>query len=144
MLFRSAATLYQAFNAAVDKVEAIVTEERIDCHFSRVGKLKVAAKPEHYDKIARSQALLARSVDPELLRVSSMTVPSSRIATRTSSAWYCVFKESQSAILTSAIFSPEKLKKSVTVSVCDAAVPSSRSRSTGVIVGRSKIGRAHV
>lgn len=60
-----AATLYRAFNAAVDKVESIVTEEGIDCHFQRVGKLKVAAKPEHYDKIARSQAMLANSVDPD-------------------------------------------------------------------------------
>lgn len=60
-----AAMLYRAFDAGVDKVESIVTEERIDCHFGRVGKLKLAAKPEHYDKIARSQALLARHVDPE-------------------------------------------------------------------------------
>jgi glycine/D-amino acid oxidase-like deaminating enzyme len=65
LLAQRAATLYQAFNAAVDKVESIVTEEGIDCHFQRVGKLKVAAKPEHYDKIARSQAMLANSVDPD-------------------------------------------------------------------------------
>jgi glycine/D-amino acid oxidase-like deaminating enzyme len=55
--------LYRAFDAGVDKVEAIVAEEAIDCSFSRVGKLKLAAKPEHYDKIARSQALLAQEVD---------------------------------------------------------------------------------
>jgi glycine/D-amino acid oxidase-like deaminating enzyme len=57
--------LYRAFDAGVDKVESIVAEEGIDCHFARVGKLKLAAKPEHYDKIARSQELLAREVDPE-------------------------------------------------------------------------------
>jgi len=57
--------IYRAFDAGVDKVESIVAEERIDCDFKRVGKLKLAAKPEHYDKLARSQALLAKEVDPD-------------------------------------------------------------------------------
>jgi len=57
--------LYRAFDAGVTKVESIIAEEGIDCHFARVGKLKLAAKPAHYDKIARSQELLAREVDPE-------------------------------------------------------------------------------
>ena len=39
--------IYRAFDAGVDKVEAIVMEEGIDCDFKRVGKLKLAAKPEH-------------------------------------------------------------------------------------------------
>ncbi len=61
-----AALLYKAFDAGVDKVESIVREEGIDCYFQRVGKLKVAAKPEHYDKIMRSHALLVKQgVDPE-------------------------------------------------------------------------------
>jgi glycine/D-amino acid oxidase-like deaminating enzyme len=57
--------LYRSFDAAVDTVERIVGEERIDCDFRRVGKLKLAAKPAHYDKLARSQELLAREVDPD-------------------------------------------------------------------------------
>jgi glycine/D-amino acid oxidase-like deaminating enzyme len=57
--------LYWAFDAGVDKVEAIIAEEGIDCQFRRVGKLKLAAKPEHYDKLARSQEAMAREVDPE-------------------------------------------------------------------------------
>ncbi|MFO1425729.1 MAG: FAD-binding oxidoreductase [Steroidobacteraceae bacterium] len=57
--------IYQAFDAAVSKVEAVVVEEGIDCHFKRVGKLKLAAKPQHYDKLARSQELMARHVDPD-------------------------------------------------------------------------------
>ena len=60
-----AISLYQAFDAAVSKVESIVTEEEIKCDFKRVGKLKLAAKPQHYVKLARSQELLARHVDPE-------------------------------------------------------------------------------
>ena len=57
--------LYRAFDAGVDKVEAIIAEEGIVCDFKRVGKLKLAAKPQHYEKLARSQALLAQEVDPD-------------------------------------------------------------------------------
>jgi hypothetical protein len=45
----AANALYKAFDAGVDMVEWLVEEERIDCGFARVGKLKLAAKPEHYD-----------------------------------------------------------------------------------------------
>jgi glycine/D-amino acid oxidase-like deaminating enzyme len=58
-------TLYRAFDAGVDKVEALIAQEGIDCDFKRVGKLKLAAKPEHYDKLVRTQALLAEQVDPD-------------------------------------------------------------------------------
>lgn len=57
--------LYKTFDAGVDLVERLVGEEQIDCSFARVGKLKLAAKPEHYDMLARSQELLAAGPDPE-------------------------------------------------------------------------------
>jgi glycine/D-amino acid oxidase-like deaminating enzyme len=38
--------------------------------FARYGKLKLAAKPEHFDKLARSQALLAANVDADTRLVS--------------------------------------------------------------------------
>ena len=57
--------LYRAFDAGVDKVESIIAVESIECDFKRVGKLKLAAKPQHYEKLARSQELLAREVDPD-------------------------------------------------------------------------------
>lgn len=62
--------LYRAFDAGVDTVERLVQEESIDCSFARVGKIKLAAKPEHYDKLARSQELLAANVDPDTEMVS--------------------------------------------------------------------------
>ncbi|KQY90735.1 FAD-binding oxidoreductase [Pelomonas sp. Root1444] len=62
--------LYRAFDAGVDTVERLVAEERIDCNFARVGKIKLAVKPEHYDKLARNQALLAANVDPDTHMVS--------------------------------------------------------------------------
>ena len=62
--------LYRAFDAGVDMVERLVAQEKINCSFARVGKIKLAAKPEHYDKLARSQAMLAASVDPDTHMVS--------------------------------------------------------------------------
>src|SRR3954469_22975383 len=62
--------LYRAFDAGVDTVERLVAEEKIDCSFARAGKIKLAAKPEHYDKLARSQELLAANVDPDTEMVS--------------------------------------------------------------------------
>ncbi|WP_457282501.1 NAD(P)/FAD-dependent oxidoreductase [Polaromonas sp. P5_D5] len=62
--------LYRAFDAGVDLVERLVVEENIDCSFARVGKIKLAAKPEHYDKLMRSQELLAATVDPDTHMVS--------------------------------------------------------------------------
>jgi len=57
--------LYRAFDAGVDCVERLVVEEGIDCGFARTGKIKLAARPEHYDKLARTQELLAANVDPD-------------------------------------------------------------------------------
>jgi len=62
--------LYRAFDAGVDTVERLVSEEKIDCSFARVGKIKLAAKPEHYDKLARSQELLAANVDADTAMVN--------------------------------------------------------------------------
>ncbi|WP_374409893.1 NAD(P)/FAD-dependent oxidoreductase [Novosphingobium colocasiae] len=60
-----ATALYHAFDAGVDTVERIVREEAIDCSFARTGKLKVAARPEHFDKIARTQEALVAHADPD-------------------------------------------------------------------------------
>lgn len=57
--------MYRAFDAGVDLVEGLVTSERIDCNFIRSGKLKLAAKPEHFDKLVRAQEVLAREVDAD-------------------------------------------------------------------------------
>ena len=57
--------MYQAFDKAVDMIEAIASEEAIDCDFTRSGKLKLAAKPEHFDKMRRAQEVLTREVDDE-------------------------------------------------------------------------------
>jgi glycine/D-amino acid oxidase-like deaminating enzyme len=68
--------LYRSFDAGVSLVESIVEEEGIDCNFRRVGKLKVAAKPAHFDDLRRAQELLAREVDPETRIVERRDLPS--------------------------------------------------------------------
>jgi glycine/D-amino acid oxidase-like deaminating enzyme len=69
-----ARALYHAYDAAVDTVERLVREHQITCDFRRGGKIKLAAKPAHYEKLARSFELLHREADPE-----TELVPASRI-----------------------------------------------------------------
>ncbi|OAN59400.1 MULTISPECIES: NAD(P)/FAD-dependent oxidoreductase [unclassified Sphingobium] len=54
---------YRAHCDAVDLVERIVLEEGIDCAFRRCGRVKLAAKPQHYEKLVRAHDLLAAEVD---------------------------------------------------------------------------------
>ena len=67
---QQARDFYLAYDAAVDTVETIIAQEQIDCDFVRAGKLKLASKPEHYDKLARTCELLLREVDPNVELVS--------------------------------------------------------------------------
>ena len=62
--------MYRAFDAGVDLIEATVNEQGIDCNFVRCGKLKLAAKPEHFNKLRRNQELLAREVDPDTAMIA--------------------------------------------------------------------------
>ena len=64
-----AKAFYREHVLAVDAVEAIVREEAIDCGFHRPGRVKLAAKPEHFDKIARAYELLRAEVDPDVALV---------------------------------------------------------------------------
>ena len=79
----AARALYHAYDAAVDTVERLVREQQIQCDFHRAGKIKLAAKPEHYDKIARSFDLLHREVDPD-----TELVPATRIRDEVGSAQF--------------------------------------------------------
>jgi glycine/D-amino acid oxidase-like deaminating enzyme len=71
----TASAFYRAFDAAVDTVERIVATESLDCGFWRSGKIKLAAKPAHYEGLARSFELLQRTVDPD-----TVLVPAERLA----------------------------------------------------------------
>ncbi len=58
----TARAMYRDFDAAVDSVEALVRDESIDCDFVRSGKLKLAAKPEHWPMLRKTYETL-REVD---------------------------------------------------------------------------------
>jgi glycine/D-amino acid oxidase-like deaminating enzyme len=57
---------YRAYESAVKSVETIVTEQAIDCDFRRAGKLKLAAKPQHFAGLAKTFDALRRDVDPDI------------------------------------------------------------------------------
>ncbi|MDE2334055.1 MAG: FAD-binding oxidoreductase [Rhodospirillales bacterium] len=69
-----ARSIYQAYDAAVDTVERIVESEQITCDFRRCGKIKLAAKPAHFEAMAREYEALQRDADPE-----TDLIPASRI-----------------------------------------------------------------
>ena len=66
-----AKALYRAFDASIDRIEALVVEEGIACDFRRAGKLKLASKPAHFDAITRNFAALNAEVDPDTALLSA-------------------------------------------------------------------------
>lgn len=70
-----ARALYRAYDQAVETVERLVADHAIDCDFVRSGKLKLAAKPAHYEKLARTAELLAREVDPDVDLMPAAALP---------------------------------------------------------------------
>jgi glycine/D-amino acid oxidase-like deaminating enzyme len=75
---------YRAYDAAVDSVERIVTTEAIACDFERRGKLKLAARPAHYEALARNFDQLRREADPDV-----ELVPPDRIRDEVGSDQFC-------------------------------------------------------
>ena len=57
---------YQAYESAVQTVVALVEQEQIACDLKRNGKLKLAAKPLHYEGLARTCELIRREVDADV------------------------------------------------------------------------------
>jgi glycine/D-amino acid oxidase-like deaminating enzyme len=58
---------YHAYDSAVDAVEHLVQQERIDCGFLRHGKLKLATKAYQVDALRRSaERLVADGVDTDV------------------------------------------------------------------------------
>lgn len=65
-----ARAFYRSFVQAVDTVETVIADEGIDCDFVRPGKLKLAAKPEHFAKLARAYEILVKEVDQDVALVA--------------------------------------------------------------------------
>jgi glycine/D-amino acid oxidase-like deaminating enzyme len=75
--------MYAASLAAIDMVEQIVAEEKIECDFSRSGHLEVACKASHFESYARSAELTAREFNHRL-----RVIPKSQLAEETGSRIY--------------------------------------------------------
>lgn len=69
-----ARAFYQAYADAVASVEAVIAEEGIACDFHKAGKLKLAAKPQHYDNLAHTCELIRQEVDPDVELLSAAQV----------------------------------------------------------------------
>jgi len=67
---------HRAYTDAVDTVEALILKEQIDCDFVRCGKLKLAAKPKHYDKLARACERLIREVGAKAEMITAENIRS--------------------------------------------------------------------
>jgi glycine/D-amino acid oxidase-like deaminating enzyme len=65
---------YATYEAAVDSVEGIVKRESLECDFARTGKLKLAAKAAHYDKLAASYEFLLQNVDKNVELISAAEI----------------------------------------------------------------------
>ncbi|ALK33911.1 FAD dependent oxidoreductase [Burkholderia plantarii] len=57
---------YLAYESAVKSVETIVAGQAIDCDLRRAGKLKLAAKPQHFAGLARTFEMLRHGIDPDI------------------------------------------------------------------------------
>lgn len=65
-----ARVLFDVSTRAIEDVEAIVAEERIECGFERTGHLMAAVKPSHFAAFRDEQALLARVFGQRVALVS--------------------------------------------------------------------------
>lgn len=54
---------YNSYVDAVNSVESLVQDYQIDCDFRRCGRLKLAAKPNHFEKLEKSYDILRDGVD---------------------------------------------------------------------------------
>lgn len=70
-----ARSYYDAYNDAVRTVDRIISSENIECDFRRCGKLKLAAKPEHYGKLERAYESL-RKVETDVRLVPAAELAS--------------------------------------------------------------------
>ncbi|WP_244818276.1 FAD-binding oxidoreductase [Caballeronia sp. Lep1P3] len=61
-----ASEFYRAYALAVETVRSIIVEEGIDCDLRDSGKIKLAAKPQHFASLAKSYEVLKREVDPDV------------------------------------------------------------------------------
>jgi len=55
--------LFEIAGESMARLEAIISEERIDCDYTRAGHIQAASKAKHFEALRDEQALLARVFD---------------------------------------------------------------------------------
>jgi len=60
-----ASALYRAYDSAVDTVESVAREESIDCDFRRSGKIQLASKPRHFERLQKTHEILSHGIDTQ-------------------------------------------------------------------------------
>lgn len=74
---------FLAYNDAIDTVEKMITEEGIDCDFERNGKLNLACRPSHYERLARTHEALH-----DLIGYETKLIPKGDIRSEIGSDYY--------------------------------------------------------
>jgi glycine/D-amino acid oxidase-like deaminating enzyme len=72
--FDVAKRLYLTYDDAIDLVERLIDEEAIDCNFARTGKLSLACKPSHYERLAAAHELLNARLGRDTLLVPRASI----------------------------------------------------------------------
>jgi glycine/D-amino acid oxidase-like deaminating enzyme len=72
--FETAAAYRQSYSDAIDTIEKLVADEGIDCAFARTGKMVVADKPAHVDRLRKTHEVLS-----ERLGCPTFLVPRSEL-----------------------------------------------------------------
>ncbi|MFK7755155.1 MAG: NAD(P)/FAD-dependent oxidoreductase [Sedimentitalea sp.] len=65
-----AIAMYRAFDAGIDTIEQIISEDQIACDFRRSGKLKLASRAQHMAGITRNFEAINTLVDPDTALLS--------------------------------------------------------------------------
>jgi glycine/D-amino acid oxidase-like deaminating enzyme len=79
---KTAEAIYLSYNAAIDYVETVVREEAIDCDFKRTGKLVLACKPAHYERLSRTHEAFAK------FKYETILIPRDRLRRELASDYY--------------------------------------------------------
>jgi glycine/D-amino acid oxidase-like deaminating enzyme len=79
--FETAAAYRQSYSDAIDTIEKLVADEGIDCAFARTGKMVVADKPAHVDRLRKTHEVLS-----ERLGCPTFLVPRSELGGEIGSA----------------------------------------------------------
>jgi glycine/D-amino acid oxidase-like deaminating enzyme len=75
--------MYLAYDAAINTVERLITDNAIDCNWRRAGKINLAVKPAHFESYVKGAEVLRKNLGHETL-----VIPRDQIRTEIGSDYY--------------------------------------------------------